>query len=244
MDRKQIVSALQEHLGAKAKYKGAPSFAYQIEKEGKTYTIDREGRIWSEQVEVTLESILKEKESDHKPTTENADTQEHKIIKLRMDEHTGRSLRNFINMIYSKQHLIRKSLGVQSQLIDETLVSKINDTEIETLQEFQNTIGEAIQNSSLEFDFDKTTILIHLEGSLTIDEIDAFNTLINLVDKSAKAQRHASFKVKETENEKYAFRVWLIRLGMIGDEYKEARKVLLKDLSGNSAFSKKEEVAK
>ena len=41
---------------------------------------------------------------------------------------------------------------------------------------------------------------------------------------------------QETDNEKYAFRCFLLRLGFIGSEYKEARKILLKNLSGNAAF--------
>ncbi|MEY8304856.1 hypothetical protein [Anaerosalibacter bizertensis] len=42
--------------------------------------------------------------------------------------------------------------------------------------------------------------------------------------------------MKPTDNEKYTFRTWLTRLGMIGDEYREIRKELLQNLSGNSAF--------
>ena len=41
-----------------------------------------------------------------------------------------------------------------------------------------------------------------------------------------------------TDNEKYAFRTWLIRLGMTGNEYKSTRKLLLQNLSGNGAFRK------
>jgi hypothetical protein len=41
---------------------------------------------------------------------------------------------------------------------------------------------------------------------------------------------------RSVENEKYAFRCFLLRLGFIGSEYKEARKVLLERLEGNSAF--------
>ncbi len=40
----------------------------------------------------------------------------------------------------------------------------------------------------------------------------------------------------ETDNDKYAFRCFLLRLGFIGDEYKAARKILLGNLTGNSAF--------
>ena len=51
---------------------------------------------------------------------------------------------------------------------------------------------------------------------------------------------------KPVENEKYAFRCFLLRLGFIGDDYKADRKILLKNLSGSSAFkcpkAKEEEV--
>ena len=43
-------------------------------------------------------------------------------------------------------------------------------------------------------------------------------------------------KEKEVENDKYAFRCFLLRLGFIGSEYKEERRILLKNLSGSSAF--------
>ncbi len=41
---------------------------------------------------------------------------------------------------------------------------------------------------------------------------------------------------RPVENEKYAFRCFLLRLGFIGDEYKADRKILLKNLSGSAAF--------
>ena len=44
------------------------------------------------------------------------------------------------------------------------------------------------------------------------------------------------YKVTDVDNEKYAFRCFLLRLGMIGEEYKAARKVLLRNLTGSSAF--------
>jgi len=50
------------------------------------------------------------------------------------------------------------------------------------------------------------------------------------------ALKHASAKSKDTDNDKFTFRVWLVKIGMVGDEYKIARKVLLERLKGNSAF--------
>ncbi|MDH7567954.1 MAG: virulence associated protein, partial [Clostridiales bacterium] len=53
-------------------------------------------------------------------------------------------------------------------------------------------------------------------------------------------QKHSTPRATKGENEKYIFRVWLLRLGFIGDEYKEARKLLLDRLEGNAAFRTEE----
>lgn len=52
----------------------------------------------------------------------------------------------------------------------------------------------------------------------------------------ARNQSRVNSSEKPIENEKYAFRCFLLRLGFIGDKYKAARKILLKNLSGSSAF--------
>ena len=52
----------------------------------------------------------------------------------------------------------------------------------------------------------------------------------------ARNQKRVTAKEKETDNEKYSFRCFLLRLGFIGDEFKVARKVLLKNFTGSSAF--------
>jgi hypothetical protein len=52
----------------------------------------------------------------------------------------------------------------------------------------------------------------------------------------ARNQKRINAKEKEVDNEKYAFRCFLLRLGFIGDEYKTARKILLRNFTGSSAF--------
>ena len=52
----------------------------------------------------------------------------------------------------------------------------------------------------------------------------------------SKKQKRIASKVKEVPNEKYAFRCFLIRLGFVGNKYKDIRKILLKNLKGSSAF--------
>jgi hypothetical protein len=68
------------------------------------------------------------------------------------------------------------------------------------------------------------------------DEVAAYSRFIGALCAAAKKQKRVNAKEKEVENEKYAFRVFLLRLGFVGDEYKQARQILLKNLSGNSAF--------
>ena len=57
----------------------------------------------------------------------------------------------------------------------------------------------------------------------------------------AKTQKRISPHRKDVENEKYAFRCFLLRLGFIGEQFKDDRKELLKYLSGNSAFKEVKE---
>ncbi|XJZ27690.1 virulence protein [Bacillota bacterium Lsc_1132] len=68
------------------------------------------------------------------------------------------------------------------------------------------------------------------------ETVAAYTQFISALCAAAKEQKRVTAKEKPVENEKFAFRVFLIRLGFVGDEYKAARKVLLKNLSGNSAF--------
>ena len=66
--------------------------------------------------------------------------------------------------------------------------------------------------------------------------MNAYDTFICKLCEMARNQSRVNSSEKPIENEKYAFRCFLLRLGFIGTEYKTARKILLKNLSGSSAF--------
>ena len=70
----------------------------------------------------------------------------------------------------------------------------------------------------------------------TPDEMKAYDTFICKLCEMARNQKRVSAKEKATDNEKYAFRCFLLRLGFIGAEYKTERKILLRNLTGSSAF--------
>ncbi len=69
-------------------------------------------------------------------------------------------------------------------------------------------------------------------------DADAYCTFISMLCKFAKNQKRINNKPETTDNPKYTMRCYLLRLGMIGAEYKSTRKVLLRNLSGSSAFRK------
>lgn len=68
------------------------------------------------------------------------------------------------------------------------------------------------------------------------EELEAYDMFICKLCEMAQNQKRINAKEKEVDNEKYAFRCFLLRLGFIGDVYKPARKILLQRLSGSSAF--------
>ena len=65
---------------------------------------------------------------------------------------------------------------------------------------------------------------------------EAYQQFISMLCEFAKNQKRINNKPDTSDNEKYAFRCFLLRIGMIGSEYKSARKVLLRNLTGSSAF--------
>ena len=71
---------------------------------------------------------------------------------------------------------------------------------------------------------------------LDADEVKTYTHLIAALCDMARNQKRITAKEKVTDNDKYAFRCFLLRLGFIGAEFKDERKILLRNLSGNSAF--------
>ncbi len=227
MDRKAMVKILGEHFGVKPKYLGVPSFQYQIETPKETYIIDREGKIMTSLgAEVEFEELLAGPEVSEETIGYE--------LEIPMDGHSGRTLRNIVNMIYSRQPLIKKALGIEENIVEEDFVIKINEADINSVDSFERALNKIEEGGhpGIEFDFQEKSITFKHTGT------EAATWLFALINKNAKAQSRALAKVKPTDNEKYTFRTWLTRLGMIGDEYKEIRRELLQNLSGNSAFRK------
>lgn len=234
MDRKEMVKILSKHFGVKPKYMGAPSFAYQIQTEENAFIIDREGKIRnSEGIEFELERLLNGEEEE---ALKDVTTSEE--IAFSMDGHTGVTLRNLVNMINSKQSLIKKVFRLRENIVTAEFVKGINDVRIATIEDFEAAALEVGTENipGIYFDFRKKTITF--DFIKTFEDTEVAGQFVKALNESAKRLKQSSPKPTETDNEKFTFRTWLIRLGFIGAEYKKAREVLLKNLEGNGAFRK------
>ena len=83
---------------------------------------------------------------------------------------------------------------------------------------------------------DETIKFAWFHGEISEDTARAYTEFISKLCEMAQKQKRAVAKERPVENEKYAFRCFLLRLGMIGDDYKTSRKILLQNLTGSSAF--------
>ena len=74
------------------------------------------------------------------------------------------------------------------------------------------------------------------KGGIHAGKMKAYIQLCLAMSEMAKTAKTISPKKQQTENEKFAMRTWMIRMGMVGDEFKTAREHLIKKLSGNAAW--------
>jgi hypothetical protein len=215
MDRKEIVRILGEHLGVKPKYLGVPSFAYKVG----DFTVTRYGSI--------VNGVGDEMDLDEILNPSGRSDFDRIEIAFPLEGHDARTIKNLLNMVYSKQPLIKKVFNFPDEIIEEELIEKIKN--VGALDKILEAINED-NCKGINFDDEKITFTFIRGDARTSSE------LLNLLIKKAKELKHSSPRQIETDNDKYSFRTWLIRLGMIGEEYKEYRKNLLSPLTGNSAF--------
>lgn len=98
-------------------------------------------------------------------------------------------------------------------------------------------IKKALGVSELPIDVDSGKISFPwFDACRTSEELKVYEHFICKLCEIARNQKRITAKEKAVDNERYAFRCFLLRLGFIGTEYKAERKILLRNLAGNSAF--------
>lgn len=117
----------------------------------------------------------------------------------------------------------------------------LTDTALENLQKIianrQTLFQRAFRMDSTEIEITEEKInFTWFPYTTDSDEMAAYTQFISRLCDMARDAKRVSSKPTETDNDKYAFRGFLLRLGFIGKEYRTARKILLRNLTGNSAF--------
>lgn len=97
-------------------------------------------------------------------------------------------------------------------------------------------IKKALQVDNLNFEIFNNRVSFPWFTNANDKDAATYTKFIAAICDMTKKQKRITAKPKENENEKYAFRCFLLRLGFIGDEFKSDRKVLLQYLDGSSAF--------
>lgn len=92
-----------------------------------------------------------------------------------------------------------------------------------------------VENLPITVDPEKVSFHWFAEG-LDEDSLQTYTKFIEAICKMSITQTRVQAKEKKVENEKYAFRCFLLRLGFVGTEFKADRKLLLKNLEGSAAF--------
>ena len=189
-------------------------------------------------------SDTEEPESEDQPDEVPLDLE----LSFPVSQHNGVTLRNLVNLLYSRGKLIGKATGGHFH-VEEGLVEKLKDDSctfaimnfINAVSDYETEHGAALEGLKI------TTEKVTFTGFPTApdhEHLTAFAQLAVLMNQQAISQKRIQAKDVNDENEKYALRTWLLRLGMNGPDFKETRKILMENLSGHAAFRTDEEAQK
>jgi len=178
-------------------------------------------------------------------------------IHVDASSYTPQTLRNIVNIMASKEDILYKALQIDSKRlwyckkVNGELIETINKKKPQTMEKLadlwygedplsrrnQHYNSTRYHGLNLHATFTKGTVEFRLFNStLHAGEVKAYIQFCLAVSHQALTQKKASPRKTETDNEKYAFRCWMLRLGLIGEEFKTCRLHFLKHLEGNSAW--------
>ena len=208
--RKKMVEIVGRTLGVQPIYCGAPTFAYKVG----AFEITRDGSICF---------------------GDEADEAEVERVRTALRE---------AGFVAEEDETEMPTAEVDSE--EDSLAISLprrffTETALKNLDALLASKGKLIQKA---FNIEKATYTLTEEtikfawfhGKIAEDTVRAYTDFISKLCEMAQKQKRAVAKEKAVENEKYAFRCFLLRLGMIGDDYKTSRRILLQNLTGSSAF--------
>ena len=225
-ERKALLAVMREILQDTPKYMGPPTFSFVIG----PYTIDRHGTLdcpdHLDSIQVAM--LIRELERDGfigERIGEPAKPAEQQIIETPRKEIVTPTLDNFDRlsvempkdgMTPTAMENLRRLVASKATLLKQALVT--------------DSLPITEHADRIEFGWFRPT-----DDQV---EIAAYYQLVQGLCDLARTQKRVLAAERPVENDRYAFRCQLLRLGFIGPEFKDSRRVLLRNLSGNASYAK------
>lgn len=216
--RKELVKIIADTTGAKAEYKFMPTCNYEID----YFTVTKDGTLLfddrsdSEEVEQVLEAIAAA--GFECEPQDGGDSEVEEIVES--EENAPQAATEGLTVAVPRDSL--------------------SDSAIENLQRIVDSkaalMKKAIGTDSLPIEVTEEKVSFPWFTEMDGDSARTYTHLVSALCEMARNAKRVTATEKEVDNEKYAFRCFLLRLGFIGAEYKTERKILLKNLTGSSAF--------
>ena len=214
--RKELVKVIADATGARAEYKFMPTCNYEID----YFTVTKDGtllfddRADSEEVEQVLETIA--------------------AAGFECEAHDGEKLPTEEESKAIDTAPQNKTVGLMVEIpLDKVAVGNLT----KLLDAKGGLIKKALGVDTLPIEIQEDRVAFPWFPELPdADSVKAYTHFISALCEMSKNAKRVTVTEKAVDNEKYAFRCFLLRLGFIGSEYKAERKILLKNLTGSSAF--------
>ena len=262
-ERKAMVGIVDKVLETKPVYCGAPSFSYkvgvfEITKDGSLCFDDATDEATVARVRTALcEAGFTSKDGENEASCGDTGANEPIQTESTVEEPTAVDV---AEVELSRTEATEEDAPVQMETLaepaptEETIAESDEDslsislprtlfteTALQNLDALLLSKGRLIRHA---FDIREATYTLTddritfawLHGTITDKTAKAYAEFISKLCLMARTQKRVTAKEKIVDNEKYAFRCFLLRLGMIGSAYKESRKILLQNLIGSSAF--------
>ena len=209
-DRKRMALVISQWTGHPVKYAGAPTFNYEVG-----------GIVIDKDASIDLCNTLPDEATD-------------RLMQHLRNE--GFGIEDFTSDAELKESEELTGIAIQIPL------SQVSETGLENLFALIDAKGELIKKALGVDALPVNLIEDRLDfpwfpADCQPEELQAYMAFVAaLCDMANKQKRINKANEKTADNEKYAFRCFLLRLGFIGDQYKVTRKILLRNLTGSSAF--------
>ena len=245
--------AIAAHFGTTARYVGRHLGDWKVPMpDGRHWTVERDGSVtdpcaevvspvcrW-EDIEMVQEVVRALRKAGAK-----ADASCGIHIHVGLGEHTPQSLRRLVNIVNAKEDLLTQALGISPSRrarwcrpVEPAFLAELNRRKPASMEALAQLWYRT--NSGRPGTDWRSCACSHYDhafnGTLHAGEVKSYIQLCLAISHQALTTKAASPTRPDTDNPKYTFRCWLLRLGFIGEEFETAREHLTKRLPGNAAW--------